>query len=262
MSKKIGTIIQARMNSTRLPGKILKPLAGKSSIRHIVERLNRSKFIDKIIVATTFNKSDHDTICEAAKIAVSLDLTDKIKFFRGSEKDVLKRIYDCAVHYDLDIIVDITADCPLVDPNHVDYLIEKLLDNNVDAYDCTTNCFTRSWPNGLDIIVYDFKSLRNINMLTSNPKHRSHGGWNLFNNKDSHLYKIYNWEAKGTMNQPELGLTLDNKEDYIVLQNIFEHFEKIGKGNNFTAEEVIYYLNEFPGVITNKHVVRKEGGEG
>ena len=253
----ITAIIQARMGSTRLPGKVLMPLAGKPVLQHIVERVNRSKYLEdlaNIVVTTPINR-----LKGRIEIIDSLHENNiRCSWFGGDENDVLKRIYDTAKFHNSDIIVDITGDCPLIDPNHIDFLIEKLLNEKL-KYDCTTNCMKRTFADGFDIIVYPFSTLNSINKWVREKELRTHAGWNIF--QYDRIFDIYNWEAVGFMRKPELRLTLDTEADYIVLQRIFEHFEKIGKGNNFTADEVMFYIKENPGIITNQHVKGKEPGE-
>jgi spore coat polysaccharide biosynthesis protein SpsF len=245
-------VIQARMASTRLPGKVLLPLVDKPVLLHIVERVKRTNLVDEIVVATTQNESD--------KVLRQFCRSNNINYFAGSENDVLDRVYKSALASKADIIVDITGDCPLVDPVHIDKLVKALKHNIPYNGKCTTNCYKRTWPDGLDIIVYTKEALKYTNEDTEEPLDRMHGGWNVLHWVPS--TSKWNWEANSFMCQPDLGLTLDTKEDYVVLQNIFTHFDKIGKDNTFSAEEVMYYIKENPGVITNKNVKRKIPGEG
>ena len=121
----IGCIVQARMSSTRLPNKVLMKIDNNNTILDfVINQLKSSKYLDEIIIATT-NLPIDDKIINFAK-------KKQIKYFRGSEKDVLSRYYDCANFFSLDSIVRVTSDCPLIDPNILDNLIEKYVDSNCD----------------------------------------------------------------------------------------------------------------------------------
>ena len=121
--EKIVATIEARMTSTRLPGKVLLPLAGKPALERLVERLKRSLYIDEIVVATTTNQTDEPIVelCESLGV----------KYFRGSELDVLKRVLGAAESVRADIIVEITGDCPLMDWRIVDRGIEEFYSQNI-----------------------------------------------------------------------------------------------------------------------------------
>ena len=141
--KKICATIEARMTSSRLPGKVLMNFCGKTNLEHIVERLKRSKYIDEVVVATTINKED-DSIVE---------LCNNIgcKYYRGSEDDVLLRVLEATKSISAEIIVEITGDCPVIDWRHTDILIEKFFSAK---YDYVSNIIERSFPRGFDVQVF------------------------------------------------------------------------------------------------------------
>lgn len=116
---KIGVIIQARMGSTRLPGKIMKKLQNKTVLEHVIERVRQSKLIDEVIIATTTKEKDDVIEKESLRCGV--------KMFRGSEDDVLSRYYYAAKENDLDVVVRITSDCPLIDPIIINKMISIYL---------------------------------------------------------------------------------------------------------------------------------------
>ena len=145
---KIGAILQARTSSTRLPGKVLKELplgSGITALGQMIRRLKKSQKIDEIIVATTEEKSD-DAIVQVAE-------KENVKYFRGSLTDVLGRYYLAAKENRLDIVVRITGDCPCIDPQIVDLVIERHLGEKGDM---TSNVVKRSYPDGLDVEVLSF----------------------------------------------------------------------------------------------------------
>ena len=146
---KISAIIEARANSCRLPKKILLKINKKTILEHLVNKLKKSKNLNTIIIATTLNNSD-DQIVEIAKKL-------KVKFFRGDETNVLKRVIDAANHFKVDVIVRITSDCPLIDVNIVDQLINIFKNNKVDL---VGNAKVRSYPDGMDVEIIRFKSLK------------------------------------------------------------------------------------------------------
>ena len=249
--KKVVAIIQARMESERLPGKVLMELGSKPAIWHIVDRVREAEQVDHIVVAmpdTLKNKELRRSVTGALGCDV----------FEGSNEDVLYRVYMAAVRFDADIIVDITGDCPLVDPTHIDILVNSVKNDNVFY---ASNCHPRSWPDGFDVQVYTFDALKKVNDIVLDLKHRCHVGWNIWYNK----YNLFRNEtvthlpAPPEYRYPEWGLTLDTKEDLVVLDMIFKHFEN----NDFFAEEVIDYVKEHPRLLEiNGSVKRKTPGEG
>jgi len=207
----IGCIIQARVVSKRLPKKILKNLDKKYNVlEYVINQLKYSKKIDKIIIATTLSKQDEVIIDFAKK--------HNYEYFRGSENDVLDRFYQCAKKFNLDTIVRITSDCPLIDPNIVDQVIEKFtLTNN----DYVTNTFPRTFPKGLDVEIFNFIVLANMWKNATLPSEREHVTQFVFNNKK---FKIGNFENK--QNLSCLRWTIDYEKDYEFLCKIIQKIVK------------------------------------
>ena len=146
MKKKITAIVQARIGSSRLRGKVLKKINSKETIILLLERLSRAKKINDIIVAIP-NTKENDVLFKVLK-------KHNYKIFRGSEKNVLKRYYDCAKKYKVSNILRITGDCPLVDPLLVDKIASIYLSNN---YDYVSNIEDRTFPDGMDMEFFNFK---------------------------------------------------------------------------------------------------------
>ena len=142
---KIGVIIQARMSSTRLPNKIMLNLVEKPVLWHVIERCKKAK-VDEVIIATSKNK-ENNVIEEFCK-------QYEVSYFRGSENDVLKRYYDTAKKFNLDIIIRITSDCPLISPEIIDNLINEF---NYGKADYISNVSNRSYPRGLDVEIFSLK---------------------------------------------------------------------------------------------------------
>ena len=207
----IGCIIQARVGSKRFPKKILKNLDKKYNVlEYVINQLKYSKKIDKIIIATTLSKQDEVIIDFAKK--------HNYEYFRGSENDVLDRFYQCAKKFNLDTIVRITSDCPLIDPNIVDQVIEKFtLTNN----DYVTNTFPRTFPKGLDVEIFNFIVLANMWKNATLPSEREHVTQFVFNNKK---FKIENF--KNEQNLSSLRWTIDYEKDYEFLCKIIQKIVK------------------------------------
>ncbi len=146
---KIVAIVQARMGSTRLPGKALKDLHGRTMLARVVRRALRSALIDKLVVATTEKKADDVIVSECDSLGISC--------FRGSEDDVLDRYYQAARAFSADLIVRITSDCPLIDPEIIDRVVQAFLDN---CPDYASNTIESTYPRGLDVEVFAFDALK------------------------------------------------------------------------------------------------------
>ena len=227
----VNAIVQARMSSSRLPGKVFLPLSGKPVLQHIIERLRRSKYIDNVIVATTTNEADNPIIQLCNKL--------KCKHYRGSEDDVLSRALEAAKFYNTDIIVEVTADCPCVDGDIADRIIEKLEDN-----DYISNVINRTFPRGLDLQVFWTSVLERVNKEVDNEVDRQHvSTWIYKNPKTYSKYSTISYMLPREVgNFSNLRLTLDTQEDYELLKTIFEAFEN----NIFTFSDIVSLLNMYP----------------
>ena len=225
---KIGAIIEARMSSSRLPGKVLMTAANKPFLLHLVERLKRVKKIDKIIIATTKNKKDEEIIKFCKK--------NNISFFRGSEYNVMQRVILAAKKYKLDLITEVTGDCPIIDYRIIDQCLEIFLSNKVDY---VTNCHIRSYPDGMDVQVYKLKTLIKSSKMTKNKLDQEHVTLHI--RKNPSIFKTTNLMPNRDIYWPELGLTLDEHKDYLLLKKIIEHFYK-KKNKLFSCEDVINFL--------------------
>lgn len=242
-ANKIAVIIQARMGSTRLPGKVLMPLAGKPALQCLIERVRVSTKIDQVIVATTVNPKDQ----AIADLCLSLD----IPYFQGSEEDVLLRVVDCAEAFRVDTIVDITGDCPLVHGA----LIDAMLEQYSGGYQSNV-LPSRHAPDGLDVQIYQTEHLRHSERAVLNKQRRMHTGWNiLFTDIQKNFYSDPLHQKYAA-----LRLTLDTLEDYIVLNRIFDHF---APNTLFTIPELFEFIDSYPEMIEpNQHIQPKIAGEG
>ena len=160
---KVSIIVEARMGSTRLPGKVMKQILNKPVLELLIDRLKKVKSANEIIIATTKNSDD-------LKI-VNLAIKKKVKYFCGSEVNVMKRVKNAAENFKTSIIVSVTGDCPLIDPKIIDQAINLYKNNNVDY---VSNCHVRSYPDGMDVQVYSLKSLQKSYRLTRSKIDREH----------------------------------------------------------------------------------------
>ena len=237
---KIVAIIQARMGSTRLPGKVLKKIAGKPAIEILLARLSRSELINEICVATSDDiKNDQlsDVIEQLGYLVV-----------RGSETNVLQRYSDAASVTAADIIVRITGDCPVVDPKLVDQVIKMYLDAHVDY---VSNIDPPSFPDGLDVEVFSRKSLEAANLGAQSDFDREHVTPFIRNGN----FKKLNF--KNVHDASDLRLTLDEPEDLILLQKVFDKFQP---DIHFSYEKIESLLLQNPSLMeTNNTHKRNEG---
>lgn len=236
-------IIQARMGSSRLPEKVLLPIMGKPVLIKLIERLKYSKYIGNNIVVASPRVLESIKIKNVVADADVLCLRPNV-----SEDDVLGRVTKVANLINCDYVVEITADCPLIDPKNIDFLCSRFLDKH---YDYFSNTVERSFPDGFDCQVYSKDILNKINYAVEDPISRSHCGWNITQYPD--LFKIGSYVAKGKYYHPDWRLTLDTKPDYEVISHIFEHF-KIN--NCVETEKIIDYLLEHPEILEINREIR------
>lgn len=242
----IYAMIQARMGSSRLPGKVMKEVLGKPILQHIIERLDFCNEIDKIIVITS-DEAENEPIRELCD-NLSVDC------FSGNEFDVLDRYYQAAIVLNLndgDNIVRITADCPLIDSKIVDEVIRKHLEGN---FDYTTNTLIRSFPDGLDCEVFTVPILKEMWDTAKLKSEREHVTLFIKNNPDN--YNLGN--IKQDCDLSDLRWTVDEKEDFILIKKIYECLydeEKI-----FLMEDILELFNNNPSLLKiNDMYERNEG---
>lgn len=202
----IGCIIQARMSSTRLHGKILKKLDEKKTVLdYVLDQVKCSKKIDDIIVATTNLKKDD--------IIVSFSQRYGVKFFRGSSQDVLDRYYKCAKKFSFSIIVRITSDNPLIDPEIIDKAILKFKSG---SYDLVTTCNVRSFPYGISVEVFSFNALETAWKNALLPHEREHVSPYFIENSDK--FRIFN--LVNSENLTQIKCTIDNVNDFKLVKQV------------------------------------------
>jgi spore coat polysaccharide biosynthesis protein SpsF len=207
---KITAIVQARMGSTRLPGKVLMDLGGETMLGRVLQRLRRASRIDEVVVATTDAASDDEVVTECARL--------QIPCFRGSEHDVLDRYLRTAEQCQSDMIVRITADCPLIDPEVVDEVVAACVTRHVDL---SCNDVPCTFPRGLDVEAFTIETLYRVQEMADQAYQREHVTPLVYEHPD--LFRIYS--VKGDRNLGHLRWTVDTLEDLQLIRAIYAHFE-------------------------------------
>ena len=236
-------IIQARMGSTRLPNKVMLPVnkGGTPLIGVLLSRLSKSKEINKIILATSIKPQNQPLVEYVEKLGFDV--------FQGSERDVLDRYYRAALQQDPDIVVRITGDCPLVDPEIVDSVIKAYRLSNAD-YVCNVNPPT--YPDGLDVEVFSFSALEDAYKEAKMPAEREHVTPFI---RNSGRFKVEN--ITNSVNLSNERWTVDEPEDYEVIKSIFEYFSP---EIDFSWKEVLQLKKLQPVIFSkNQHLIRNEG---
>ena len=243
-NKKIAAIIQARMGSERLPGKVLKTLCGRPMLWHIVERLKFSKLLNQIILALPDAKGNEDL----EKFAVE----NSIKYFKGSEDWVLERVFFAAKENNCDVIVRITADNPLMDPEIIDEAIKQHLKSGAD-YSCTEKP-ERFLPLGMGVEVFNFDSLQAAYNKSKESYDREHVTSYLYENPD--VFKINSVKLSETLRAPHLRLTMDTKEDLELMEKIYQRLYR--PENIFKTEQILNLFVKNPELRKiNGHIIQK-----
>lgn len=241
---KVVAIIQARMGSTRLPGKILKKVQGKTLLEIQLERLKQSTLIEQIVVATTTQAQDDVVVDVCKELAIN--------FYRGSEEDVLSRYYEAAVAFEANVIVRLTSDCPLIDPVIVDAVIEKY-SRQQDKFDYVSNTLERTYPRGLDTEVFSFGALEKAYKEAVLQRDREHVTAYIYSNPQR--FNINH--VKGEQDYSHFRWTVDTPEDFELIQRILNKLYEDNK--NFYMQDVIQLLTRYPdwnGI--NAHIEQKK----
>lgn len=241
---KTAVIIQARMGSTRLPGKVMKYLKNRPVLWHVIERVKQAGMIDQIIVATTTQEKD--------KIIKEKCQEWGINIYCGSEDDVLARYYETAIKYSVDIVVRITADCPLIDPYVIDELVKFYYKSN---YSLVTNAGVdlknRTYPRGLDTEVFSFKILKKAYQNAYERYQREHVTPYIYENFNNVFY------YKNSKDYSKFRLTLDTKEDYELINLIYK--KMYSSKHNFYLKEIIELFNNNSELLNiNNGIKQKE----
>jgi spore coat polysaccharide biosynthesis protein SpsF len=230
---KVGVTIEARMAATRLPGKVLKPLAGAAALARLIERVRRAKSVDEIVVATTDRSGDEAIAALAADQGVGC--------FRGSEDDVMGRVLGAAEAYGINVIVELTGDNPLIDPNLIDLVVSEF---KASGADYAANMLERTFPLGMDIQVFPTSVLADAASRTNDPAHREHVSLYIYRSPER--YRLHNVAAAPAYRRPDLRLTLDTEADYLVISEIYDALYP--SNPEFGLDAIIGFLDARPDV--------------
>tara|TARA_B110000008_G_scaffold275762_1_gene313835 strand:+ start:1990 stop:2754 length:765 start_codon:yes stop_codon:yes gene_type:complete len=242
MSIKILGIIQARCNSTRLKNKVFADISGKPLIERVFDRVNQSKLIENIVIATSKELSD--------KKIVEWCIQNKINYFCGDENNVLDRFYKCGKLYEADIVVRITSDDPFKDPKIMDYAINLLISGN---YDYVSNTIIPTYPEGMDVEVFTFLALKKAYKEAKLNSEKEHVTPFIWKNKD--FFSIHNF--KNSQNLSNYRWTIDYSEDLDFVRALYQLLKD---KNYFSMNEIINLLKKYPHLNNiQKDVYRNEG---
>lgn len=241
---KVVAIIQARMGSTRLPGKVLMRVMGKPLFQYQLERLKRSKRIDQIIVASTTNVIDQPIIDLCYQLG--------IQTFRGSEEDVLERYFEAAKYFKADVIVRLTSDCPLIDPEIMDRIIGNFIDNYPE-YHYVSNTIDRTFPRGMDVEVFSYFALEKAFEEGKEEIHREHVTPFIYLNPSRFSIN----QIKENKDLSQFRWTVDTHEDFLLIEKIIEELYK--RKPYFSIHEILRLMETKPDwILINGHIEQKK----
>lgn len=233
-------IIQARTGSTRLPGKVLRTLCGKSILAHDIARVRQAKGIERIIIATTTEPADIAIVAEAEALGV--------ESFCGSEQDVLSRYYEAACAFDARTIVRITSDCPLYDWQLLDTML-----TDFNGCDYLSNGLVRSFPRGLDTEIFTFAALERAFHEAKAPEEREHVTPYIYRHPE--LFRLKSFESPEDLSAHRW--TLDTQEDWDFIEAVYTHLYP--HNPLFTTADVLALLTRKPQLASiNAHIEQKK----
>ncbi|MGZ4035728.1 MAG: cytidylyltransferase domain-containing protein [Bacteroidia bacterium] len=237
----IGIITQARMTSTRLPGKIFKEINHKNLLQYHIDRLKQTGF--DIAIATTINATD-DCVCEFAE-------KQQIKFHRGSENNVLSRFHETATKFKFDIIVRVTSDCPLIDPHLIRNSLEKYLKfNNTNLY--MSNGVERTFARGFDFEIFSFQLLDAAFKNAKEESDLEHVTPYIWKNKSG---KVELYHVKQDINNSGLRITVDTQDDFNLIKILIEKYN----ADKLAYNEIEEILSNHPELVAiNSHIEQKK----
>lgn len=241
--RKIVAIVQARMGSTRFPGKVMRPICGTPMIGLLLARLKRAQRIDMIIVATSYDERNEPLVRYVHNLGYEV--------FQGAEDDVLDRYYQAAKWSEAGFVVRITGDCPLIDPAIVDLVVTRLLKSGADY---ASNTMPPTYPDGLDVEAFTVSALETAWRTARMASHREHV--TLFMRESEQFTRV---NVTNEVDCSAMRWTVDEPEDCVVVERIFDHFSP---RIDFSWKEVIALHEDHPDwFLANRHLKRNEGAE-
>lgn len=226
INEPIVAVIQARLTSTRLPAKVLKPLGSKEVLRHVVDRLAHCRTVDKVVIATTTDSADDPLVAFCRHHGLA--------YFRGDRDDVLSRFYHCAKEYDAAVVVRVTSDNPLVDPTVVDRTIALFREKSADY---AANNLRKCFPHGLDVEVIGFAALAESYRCADKAREREHVTQYVRHHPE--FYRLAHLDAGGDWQ--DIRLTLDHDDDYQLISLVMRLI-----GEQADLQGIIELFREFP----------------
>lgn len=242
IAENLGCIIQARMGSTRLPGKVMRKVDEQNPLMfYVLSQIKYCKKLKKIIVATT-TKSEDDQIIEFLK-------KNNVNYFRGSSDDVLDRYYQCAKKFKLSIIIRITCDNPLIDPTILDEMIPKF---DSEKYDYMTNSMPRTFPSGNEIEIFSFSALKKAWIEAKKHSEREHVTPYFYNNLDK--FRIF--IIKNSEDLSKFRWTVDHENDLVLVKKIISKIKK----RPILMNDILNLMKNEPSLFTiNENNIINEG---
>lgn len=235
--------IEARMGSSRLPGKVLMDIGGKPAIERLVHRLRGCAELDDIVVATTTSPKDDAIVAWAEAMGVAVH--------RGSEDDVLQRVVDAHAKMDSELVVEITGDCPMIDPGVVDLAVATWRNNDCDV---VSNAHKPGFPQGTDVQVFRADALAHVAATIHDPAVREHVSLHFY---EAPEYRIIYLMAPPRYTMPEVRMQLDYPEDLELIRAVYAELEP-RFGARFDAVAVVELLKERPDLVAiNAHCEEK-----
>lgn len=236
-------IIQARMSSTRLPGKVMKKLIDRSVLGQVINRVQQTKTLDGLVVATTTQSVDDAIVDECRRYGVGV--------YRGSEDDVLGRYHGAASEYAADVVVRITSDCPLIDPQLIDQMVQKFF--ALPVVDYLSNTLQRTYPRGLDVEIFTWKALDTAAKQAHESFEREHVTPYIYQHKE--LFRLADYRAD--QDSSSYRWTLDTPDDWQCIKAVYQHLYR--PGEFFSPAEVFSLLQSHPEIgRLNAHVEQKK----
>jgi spore coat polysaccharide biosynthesis protein SpsF len=248
MPEKVVATIQARMGSSRLPGKVLLPLDCEHALSHVVTRVGAAESIDKTVVATSEKKPDSILYQSQSEFGVPIH--------RGSETNVQRRLLDAATDHSATVVVRVTGDCPLIDPSTIDAVVSQVQDGNAEY---ASNIMNRTFPRGLDVEAFSYESFERVASVSSTQREREHVTPYYRENPDE--FDIVNitsdqvFDDSRFIDRTDLRLTLDEADDYQLLKRLYCELEY---DVVLPIRDVIKYIDKSGLAEINEHVHQKE----
>lgn len=243
VNKRVVIILQARMGASRLPGKPLKKVLGRTLLSYQLERLRRSHSASEIVVATTTEPQD-DQIAEFCN-------SENIPVYRGSPLDVLDRYYQAAKLFAADYVVRVTGDCPIIDPEIVDQVIDYYL-GQLPKFEYLSNSIVHTYPRGLDVEIFSFALLERAHINAKLPEEREHVTLHFYTHPES--FSVGNVASNKDVSHHRW--TVDTMEDFELISKILSTLYPLK--STFNTEDVLALLEENPDwVKINAHIKQK-----